>query len=214
MLNTSPIDRTFDWIKRECTVAQDLYAKVLEEIDEEDKGLEDLIPTPIEYWMNAELFKTWWDNLKETAQSEFKKKHAWTIEQLEKQKEDNITKLTMTDDQKLEFYIAQDKEIARKRAAGERVFIEPDEEYLADQKALRGFFNCTLAVYMALLSTILDLVLSDEFDFIEIDFEKGMRLEECLVNTIEPHQNYYYKNKFLEDNNQDEVSSLGSLDDI
>jgi len=203
-LNTSPSDRTFDWVKRECTVAQDLYSKVIEEIEEGDEDLKELIPTPIEYWMNIEIYKKWWDAYKEQKQEEFKQKHAWTLEQLEIQKENNFKKLAMTDDEKLMFYVEQDKEIARKRAAGERVFLEPDAEFLGDQKALRGFFNCTMAVYMALLSTIIDLILTDEFDFIEIDLERDIRLENCLVNTLEPHQNYYFKNKFLEENNQEQ----------
>lgn len=194
MLNTSPEDRTFDWVKREVLVAESLHAKVLEDIDPEDEDMIELVCTPKDYWVMRNLYKPWWDKYVETKCDNFKEKHAETLHELEKEKEENIKKLQMTEDEKIDYFLAKDKEREEKLARGESVYMGPPEEFYADQKAIRGFFNSTFAVYFGLMSKIIELLDSEEFDFIEIDLEEEL-LSESMINTLEPYQNKHFASK-------------------
>ena len=200
-MNTKPEDRTYSWIKRECTVAQGLYGKVIEELDPEDVDLKDIIPDPITYVRNRDHYKSWWDAYKESQCEAFRQKHKSTIAELEKEKEENIKKLQMTEDEKLEYYVQKEKEIAEKRERGEEIFFEPPQDYIDDQKAIRGFFNSTMAVYMDLMSTILSLLGTEEFGFIKMDLsdaneaKEESQLQNRLINTLAPYENYYFYEK-------------------
>lgn len=191
-MNKKPEERTYSWIKRECAVASGLYEKVVSELEPGDEDLKDLIPSPIEYVRDSGYYKEWWDDYKESKCEEFRVKHAVTIKELEKTKEENFKKLTMTEDEKLEYFLKKEKEIEEKRSRGEEIYYEPPEEYYVDQKALRGFFNSTLGVYLDLMSKIIELLNTKEFDYISIDHgHRDVSFEERLVNFLEPFENKY-----------------------
>lgn len=185
MLNSTPVDRTYSWIKRECTVAEELYRKMMEEA--KDPDWKEIIPTPEEYIHNAGEYKTWWDAYKEDECNIFRQKHAATLAELEREKEEAFYKLTLSEEQKLQYIID-------KLEKNEKPYEVP-EEYTEDLKQLRGFFNCDLAVYMGMLSLLFDLLASDEFGFIKLRFigaNNTDTLPNLLINDIAPFENYYF----------------------
>lgn len=201
MLNTSKEERTFSWIKRECIVASGLYEKVIEDLEPEDEELKEIIPDPITYVRECEYYKNWWDEYKESKCEEFREKHADTISELEKKKDENFKKLQMTEEEKLEYFLEQEEVIKKKRERGESLFFEPPKEYYDDQKAIRGFFNSRMAVYLDLMSKILEILNTKEFDYISIDesAKSDYKFEERLTNFLEPFENKYYYDKHCEE---------------
>lgn len=196
MIGMKDIDKNFDWVKREVLVAHAMFDTVIHDMDPEDDDLKEFIPDLLSYMRDPWFYKNWWDTFKNQKLDEFKTTHKDSIDHLENEKNENFDKLSMNDDQKLEYFVKRELELTELRNQGIDIFQIPDA-YYTDLKAIRAFFNSTLAVYFSLLSKIVDLFMEYEYFWFDIS-DPECPIEDRLHNDLHPFGNLVELNQHFD----------------